>query len=86
MHQPTDVYANFSDADFRLGLNGAQTTLGRDRPAGGRVPRRGLAALASHFQSVPGAAYQRVQRRHQKDADQQSREQPADDHEGKRSL
>jgi hypothetical protein len=28
LHQPTDVYANFSDADFRLGLNGAQTTLG----------------------------------------------------------
>ena len=27
-HQPTDVYANFSDADFRLGLNAAQTTLG----------------------------------------------------------
>jgi hypothetical protein len=27
-HQPTDVYAMFSDADFRLGLNAAQTTLG----------------------------------------------------------
>ncbi len=27
-HQPTDVYASFSDADFRLGLNAAQTTLG----------------------------------------------------------
>ena len=27
-HQPTDVYANFSDDDFRLGLNAAQTTLG----------------------------------------------------------
>jgi hypothetical protein len=27
-HQPTDVFANFSDADFRLGLNAAQTTLG----------------------------------------------------------
>jgi hypothetical protein len=26
-HQPTDVYANFTDADFRLGLNAAQTTL-----------------------------------------------------------
>jgi hypothetical protein len=26
-HQPTDVYATFSDADFRLGLNAAQTTL-----------------------------------------------------------
>jgi hypothetical protein len=27
-HQPTDLYATFSDADFRLGLNAAQTTLG----------------------------------------------------------
>jgi hypothetical protein len=26
-HQPTDVYASFSDQDFRLGLNAAQTTL-----------------------------------------------------------
>lgn len=27
-HQPIDLYANYSDADFRLGLNAAQTTLG----------------------------------------------------------
>jgi hypothetical protein len=27
-HQPTDVYTTFSDLDFRLGLNAAQTTLG----------------------------------------------------------
>jgi hypothetical protein len=27
-HQPTDRYDTFSDADFRLGLNAAQTTLG----------------------------------------------------------
>lgn len=27
-HQPTDMYSTFSDADFRLGLNAAQTTLG----------------------------------------------------------
>ncbi|HEX9484517.1 MAG TPA: M28 family peptidase, partial [Gemmatimonadaceae bacterium] len=26
-HQPSDVYATFSDRDFRLGLNAAQTTL-----------------------------------------------------------
>ena len=26
-HQPTDLYANFTDKDFRLGLNAAQTTL-----------------------------------------------------------
>jgi hypothetical protein len=27
-HQPTDVFTTFGDADFRLGLNAAQTTLG----------------------------------------------------------
>jgi hypothetical protein len=27
-HQPTDVFAHFSEGDFRLGLNAAQTTLG----------------------------------------------------------
>jgi hypothetical protein len=27
-HQPTDIYATYLDADFRLGLNAAQTTLG----------------------------------------------------------
>ena len=27
-HQPTDLYATFSEQDFRLGLNAAQTTLG----------------------------------------------------------
>jgi hypothetical protein len=27
-HQPTDLYATFSDKDFQLGLNAAQTTLG----------------------------------------------------------
>jgi hypothetical protein len=27
-HQPTDLYRTFSDADYRLGLNAAQTTLG----------------------------------------------------------
>jgi hypothetical protein len=26
-HQPTDRYTTFSDKDFRLGLNAAQTTL-----------------------------------------------------------
>ena len=26
-HQPTDLYATYSDNDFRLGLNAAQTTL-----------------------------------------------------------
>ena len=26
-HQPTDLFATFSDDDFRLGLNAAQTTL-----------------------------------------------------------
>src|SRR5208282_1038119 len=27
-HQPTDLYATFTEQDFRLGLNAAQTTLG----------------------------------------------------------
>ncbi|MEN9509399.1 MAG: hypothetical protein RLZZ621_1962 [Gemmatimonadota bacterium] len=27
-HQPTDLFSTFTDADFRLGLNAAQTTLG----------------------------------------------------------
>src|SRR5437868_6219372 len=27
-HQPTDRYSSYSDMDFRLGLNAAQTTLG----------------------------------------------------------
>jgi hypothetical protein len=27
-HQPTDRYATYTDKDFRLGLNAAQTTLG----------------------------------------------------------
>jgi hypothetical protein len=27
-HEPSDVYSHFSDKDFRLGLNAAQTTLG----------------------------------------------------------
>ncbi len=27
-HQPSDLYATYGDADFRLGLNAAQTTLG----------------------------------------------------------
>jgi peptidase M28-like protein len=27
-HQPTDVYATYTDSDFRLGLNAAQTTFG----------------------------------------------------------
>jgi hypothetical protein len=26
-HQPTDVFATYSDKDFKLGLNAAQTTL-----------------------------------------------------------
>jgi len=26
-HQPTDLYSTFSDKDFRLGLNAAQTSL-----------------------------------------------------------
>jgi Zn-dependent M28 family amino/carboxypeptidase len=37
-HQPTDVFSHFSDADFRLGLNAAQTTLGAiSRLAGAKL-------------------------------------------------
>ena len=35
-HQPTDRFTTYSDADFRLGLNAAQTTLGGIGGAGGR--------------------------------------------------
>jgi Peptidase family M28 len=39
-HQPTDDYATYHDADFRLGLNAAQTTLGAvGRLAGVTVAR-----------------------------------------------
>jgi hypothetical protein len=27
-HRPTDLFVSFTDADFRLGFNAAQTTLG----------------------------------------------------------
>jgi hypothetical protein len=38
-HQPTDLFVTFSDADFRLGFNAAQTTLGAvARLAGVRGP------------------------------------------------
>ena len=39
-HQPTDVYATYSDADFRLGLNAAQTTLGAIAQMTGATVRR----------------------------------------------
>jgi len=42
-HQPTDVYATFSDADFRLGLNAAQTTLGA-------IARLAGTSLSTHAQ------------------------------------
>ena len=41
-HQPTDVFATFGDADFRLGLNAAQTTLGAVAElAGARINKTG---------------------------------------------
>ncbi|KQW89080.1 peptidase M28 [Massilia sp. Root418] len=40
-HQPTDLYANYSDQDFLLGLNAAQTTLaGVAQLAGARVKKK----------------------------------------------
>jgi hypothetical protein len=39
-HQPTDVYATYSEKDFRLGLNAAQTTLAAvAKLAGARVTK-----------------------------------------------
>jgi hypothetical protein len=39
-HRPTDLYATFTDQNFRLGLNAAQTTLGAvARLAGASLPR-----------------------------------------------
>jgi hypothetical protein len=38
-HQPTDVYATFSDKDFRLGLNAAQTTLAAIAQLTGAKPK-----------------------------------------------
>ncbi len=43
-HQPTDLYATFGDADFRLGLNAAQTTLG----AIGRLAGTSLTGAPAH--------------------------------------
>ena len=39
-HQPTDVYSTYSDADFRLGLNAAQTTLAALAQLAGASVRR----------------------------------------------
>jgi hypothetical protein len=48
-HQPTDLYATFSDEDFRLGLNAAQTTLGAiARLAGATLVARPPRAQSPH--------------------------------------
>jgi hypothetical protein len=39
-HQPTDVFATYTDKDFRLGLNAAQTTLGAIGQLTGATLRR----------------------------------------------
>ena len=38
-HQPTDLFTTYSDRDFRLGLNAAQTTLGAIAQLAGAVLR-----------------------------------------------
>jgi Zn-dependent M28 family amino/carboxypeptidase len=38
-HQPTDRYSTYTDKDFRLGLNAAQTTLGAIAPLTGATLR-----------------------------------------------
>jgi hypothetical protein len=40
-HQPTDVFSTYSDADFRLGLNAAQTSLAAVAKLSGATIRRG---------------------------------------------
>ena len=39
-HQPTDLYVTYSDKDFRLGLNAAQTTLSAVAQLAGATLRR----------------------------------------------
>jgi hypothetical protein len=39
-HQPTDLFSTFSDKDFRLGLNAAQTTLGAVAELAGATLKR----------------------------------------------
>jgi hypothetical protein len=39
-HQPSDVYSHFSDKDFRLGLNAAETTLGAVSELAGATLKR----------------------------------------------
>ena len=39
-HQATDLYSTFSDKDFRLGLNAAQTTLGATARLAGAVMKK----------------------------------------------
>jgi len=39
-HQPTDLYATYSDKDFRLGLNAAQTTLAAIAQLAGTTVRK----------------------------------------------
>jgi hypothetical protein len=47
-HQPTDVYSHFSDGDFRLGLNAAQTTLGAVARLAGAGLAIGSGSTAAH--------------------------------------
>ena len=59
-----------------------------DQDYGGRLYAAldGGTRAPSHFQPISGARNQRIQRRHEKHTDQQSREQAADDDQGKRPL
>ena len=45
-HQPIDVFATFSEKDFRLGLNAAQTTLAGVAPVGSGEGEVGAASGA----------------------------------------
>ena len=59
-HQPTDRYQTFSDKDFRLGLNAAQTTLGAlaeltgARLTGGQTAQAQATATDTVAPGIPG--------------------------------
>ena len=55
-HQVTDVFTTFSDKDFRLGLNAAQTTLAAVAQLTGATVESDRARLTSRLQSVSASS------------------------------
>ena len=63
--RPTDVFATFSDNDFRLGLNAAQTTLGAiGRLAGATLLKRALSRAFPQLSDARRASRAARLRRH----------------------